>query len=285
MSKNVTIAGASYTAVPSVDIPATGGGTASFYDVSGTTATASDVATGKLFYAADGTLTTGTASGGGGGGTITQDEDGYLTVSESGTGVSVLQSKSVTPSETAQTVTPDTGSDALASVSVGAISSTYVGSGVTRKAAATITPGTSNQTIAAGTYLEGTQTILGDSDLIPGNIKSGVSLFGLTGTYSGGGGIGTFSLTISCDVPAPANFYIYYMSFADGLEFNTTSSYYGSVETIYVAGQSMVVIATEDPEMSGDWYIDGAGINQQAGDVYHAVVLVEENNAEMAITV
>lgn len=56
---------------------------------------------------------------------------------------------------------------------------------VTTKAAATITPGTTNQTIAAGTYLTGTQTISGDADLVAGNIKSGVNIFGVNGTYSG----------------------------------------------------------------------------------------------------
>lgn len=58
---------------------------------------------------------------------------------------------------------------------------------VTTKAAATITPGTTNQTIASGTYLTGTQTISGDANLVAGNIKSGTSIFGVTGTYSGGG--------------------------------------------------------------------------------------------------
>lgn len=66
MAQNVTVAGASYSAVPSIVLPKTGGGTASFIDVTGTTATASDVASGKIFFAADGTQTTGTASGGGG---------------------------------------------------------------------------------------------------------------------------------------------------------------------------------------------------------------------------
>lgn len=55
---------------------------------------------------------------------------------------------------------------------------------VTTKAAATITPGTSNQTIASGTYLTGTQTIAGDSDLTAANIKNGVQIFGVTGSYT-----------------------------------------------------------------------------------------------------
>jgi len=59
---------------------------------------------------------------------------------------------------------------------------------VTTKAAATITPTTTNQTIASGTYLTGTQTISGDANLVAGNIKNGTTIFGVTGTYSGGGG-------------------------------------------------------------------------------------------------
>ena len=51
--------------------------------------------------------------------------------------------------------------------------------------AQTITPGTSAKTIAAGRYLSGAQTIAGDADLVPANIKSGVSIFGVSGSYSG----------------------------------------------------------------------------------------------------
>ena len=182
------------------------------------------------------------------------------------------QSKTISPTESSQTVSPDSGYDALSSVTVNAISSTYVGSGIARKsssdltasgatvtvpagyyssqatksvssgsatapasisgssatvstgtntltltktvsvtpsvsagyvsagtagnssvsltasvttkAAATITPGTTNQTIASGTYLTGTQTISGDADLTAANIKKGVQIFNVTGSYT-----------------------------------------------------------------------------------------------------
>ena len=156
-----------------------------------------------------------------------------------------LQAKSATPSETAQTVKPDSGDDGLSQVSVGAISKTYVGSGVTKQAAKTITPSTSSQTavaknvyttgavtvaaipssyvkptatkaattytpststqtIAAGTYCSGAQTIKGDANLVAGNIKSGVSIFGVAGTMTAGE-----------DVTAETNTYT---SLLDGLE-------------------------------------------------------------------
>ncbi|MFT4146696.1 MAG: WD40 repeat domain-containing protein [Mobilitalea sp.] len=53
---------------------------------------------------------------------------------------------------------------------------------ITTKAAATITPGTTDQTIAAGQYLSGVQTIKGDANLLPENILKGKSIFGKAGT-------------------------------------------------------------------------------------------------------
>lgn len=94
------------------------------------------------------------------------------------------QSKTVTPSESKQTISPDNGYDGLSSVVVNAISSTYVGSGVTKKSAETIVPGTSDKTIASGQYLNGTQTIKGDANLVASNIISGKTIFGVTGNVS-----------------------------------------------------------------------------------------------------
>ena len=64
MAQNITLWGASYSAVPSVTLPKTGGGTASFTDVTDTTATAADVSNTKYFYTASGVRTQGTNSGG-----------------------------------------------------------------------------------------------------------------------------------------------------------------------------------------------------------------------------
>ena len=96
-----------------------------------------------------------------------------------------------------QSVTPTVSAGYVSSGTAGTI--TVSGSNtsqMTTKGATTYTPTTADQTIASGTYLTGTQTIEGDADLVAGNIKDGVTIFGVTGTYTGGGS-STHTVTIA----------------------------------------------------------------------------------------
>lgn len=70
MAQNISLWGANYSLVPSILLPKQGGGTASFTDVTDTTAAAADVASGKYFYTSAGVRTAGTNSGGGGTGLV-----------------------------------------------------------------------------------------------------------------------------------------------------------------------------------------------------------------------
>ena len=96
MAQNISLLGASYSDCPAVLLPKTGGGTARFDDASVTTATASDVASGKTFLASDGTITTGTASGGGG--------SDRLVVLQT-TAIGSLSTSSTSAADTGKTVT------------------------------------------------------------------------------------------------------------------------------------------------------------------------------------
>lgn len=59
----------------------------------------------------------------------------------------------------------------------------YTGT-IASKSAQTYTPTTSDQTIAAGLFLSGAQTVKGDANLQPSNIAAGVSIFGVEGSLS-----------------------------------------------------------------------------------------------------
>jgi hypothetical protein len=58
-----------------------------------------------------------------------------------------------------------------------------------------MTPGTAAQTITQG-YHDGTGAVAGDADLVAGNIKKDVTIFGVTGTHEGGGGGSTYNAAV-----------------------------------------------------------------------------------------
>lgn len=83
------------------------------------------------------------------------------------------------------------------------------------QAAKTVTPGTTNQTaVASGRYTTGAVTVKGDANLKAENIAEGVSIFGVDGTHSGGGGGDREQITIT--VKGSAFNWFYYTVVSNG---------------------------------------------------------------------
>lgn len=70
MAQNVVINGVTYSAVPEVDIPKSGGGTAKFCDTASADAAAGDILSGKTAFGASGAIPGSMTNNGATGGTI-----------------------------------------------------------------------------------------------------------------------------------------------------------------------------------------------------------------------
>ena len=204
MAKSVVINGVTYADVPSVEIPLSGtSGTAEFFDTSDATLdSGAKMLNGYTSYA-DGVKYTGSIATKTGsdisasGDTVTVPAGYYASQQTkavsagSATAPATISGSSASLSTGTNTLTLSKTISVTPSVTAGYVASGTAGNSsvsltasVTTKAAATITPGTSNQEIASGTYLTGKQTISGDANLVAGNIKSGVSIFGVAGSLT-----------------------------------------------------------------------------------------------------
>lgn len=65
----------------------------------------------------------------------------------------------------------------------------------------TVTPGVSGTTIPQGVFLQVPVLVQGDSNLIPENIKQGVSIFNVTGSFSGSESGGGVPISLSIMIP------------------------------------------------------------------------------------
>lgn len=191
-------------------------------DISDTTATAETILEGYTAYGADGKKVTGTASGESLLVVDTEDEHGGTIRTITGKVVQ-LQTKTITPTSSQQTVKPDTGYDGfsqvtveaaegqtinnqnktvsptesqqsvtadsgytgIGTVTVNAIPSTYVGSGVSRKSSSDLTASGATITVPAGYYeSEASKAVASGTAGTPTATKGAVSDHSITVTPS-----------------------------------------------------------------------------------------------------
>ena len=202
MAQDIVIRTNEFDGVPAIEVPKKSGqGNALFVDTSDATMTSGSQSLDGVTSYANGTKITGSiatktaANLSASGDTVTVPAGYYASQatkavsSGSATAPATISGTSASVSTGTNTLTLSKTVSVTPQVTAGYVSSGTAGNAsvsltasVTTKAAATITPWTTNQEIAAGTYLTGKQTIAGDVNLKSSNIVAGVSIFNTAGS-------------------------------------------------------------------------------------------------------
>lgn len=131
---------------------------------------------------------------------------------------------------------------------------------LTTQGAKTVTPGTSNQTaVASGRYTTGDVVVAGDANLVPENIAEGVSIFGVQGAHSGGGGSAT--VTFICETGAYSDYdpTIGIFIITPEGQPQQINLDVGETKIVQVAANSFMF-----PALNGDW----GGASEISGNAY-----------------
>lgn len=157
-------------------------------DTSDATATAGDILSGETAYVASGKVT----------GTIPTKTESNISVS----GPTIIVPSGYYGSQISKSIATATQATPTISVNSSGLitasstqSAGYVTAGtksatrqLTTQTGKTITPGRTQQTaVSSGRYTTGNVYVAGDTDLVAANIKKGINIFGVAGTYEGRG--------------------------------------------------------------------------------------------------
>lgn len=137
----------------------------------------------------------------------------------------------------------------------------------------TITPSTSSQTVStSGKYMTGNVLVKGDSNLTAGNIVSGVSIFGVSGTAASGG-----TDTSDATLTSGSQMLSGYTAYSNGTKYTgsissmsrTTVTPSASSQTVSTSGKYMTgnVIVSGDSNLVSSNIISGVSIFGISGSV------------------
>ena len=178
----------------------------------------------------------GTATASSGSGAVWQDAQGYVHLSDEGD--IELQTKTVSPTESAQTVLADAGYYALDRVNVNAIPSNYVGSGVTQRTSSDLTASGATVTAPSGYYSSSATKTVASGSATP---ASSISATGATVST------GTNTLTLSKSVS------------------NTPTVSAGYISSGTAGNSSISLTASINTRSSSDLTVSGATVTAPAG--------------------